>query len=865
MFFPVPANESERIAALRKLNILDSAAEKDFDQLAELAALICGTPISTITLIDEHRQWIKSSVGIASGETPRETAFCAHTIVENDILTVPDAAQDVRFAANPFVTGEPHVRFYAGMPIISDDGLALGSICVIDRIPRTLRNDQEQALRIIARQVMALIKARFQAVMMKTVNQQLQTSEQSYRFLAETIPQQVWAARADGFINYGNRRAMNYFGEGVLDELSGMQWHKVIHPDDLARTEARWRDAVTTGANYETEYRLLRHDGEYRWHLSQAAPMRDAAGAIRKWYGTNTDIHDRKVVESALREAEGYRNLFQHANDAILILDLETEIVLDVNEKACEMYGFAYEEFVGKSMREISQNASHGDKFRRELVRAGDYQTFETVQHRADDTALELLVNSSVIDYHGRKVILSINRDITERNRTDRLLTHNALHDALTRLPNRTLFTEHLRHAIERGARQVSDGYAVLFLDFDRFKIINDSLGHNQGDNLLIMFAERLKAAVRPSDIVARLGGDEFTILLDELDHQGEAETIAGRIHDSLKKPFFLGSNEVFLSASIGIAFGHTDYREPGDVLRDADIAMYRAKTDGRSRTIVFNQEMHSAAIARLQLEGELRQALERREFCVYYQPIVNYATDRIKGFEALVRWRHPSRGFISPIEFIPLAEDTGLIIPLGEFVLRESCRQLSRWQKQAPTDVPLTMSVNLSCKQFMQPNLVEMVAAILEETNLSADCLRLEVTESYLMDDTEAAITIMHRLRELGVKLSLDDFGTGYSSLSYLHRLPLDYLKIDRSFVSRMKPGSEDLEIVRTVIGLAQNLHLKTIAEGVETEGHAQQLKDLNCDYGQGFLYSKPIPADEVDISDLNISIKPQQAAQTT
>ena len=1005
MSLPIPANESERLKTLRRLDVLDTVAEKDFDDLTKLAAMICGVPISLVSLIDADRQWFKSKVGLEVSETPREMAFCAHTILDRKLFIVSDATIDSRFADNPLVTGAPDIRFYAGAPLITEEGIALGSLCVIDTVPRDLTNAQKEGLEMLANQVMKLLKVRLQnaelektnrlletanrkleetnlqlimseesyrvvaesasdviitidenniilfanpaaqkvfgyappeligeelgilipermreahrrgmqrymqhgnrnipwngiilpcihkngtemqieisfgehetrgkrsftAVMRDTsererIKNDLKTSEERYRFLAESIPQQVWAARADGFINYGNGRTNEYFGPQMRDSLLGIQWHKIIHPDDLTRTEILWSNAVKTGENYENEYRLLKHDGEYRWHLSQAAAMRDAAGSILKWYGTNTDIHDRKIAESAMREAEGYRNLFQHANDAILLLDLETEVVLEANEKACELYGFEHSDFIGRSMRDLSQNIAHSEIFRRELKRAGDYQTFETTQYRTDGTPIELLINSSVIDYDNRKVILSINRDITERNRTDRLLTHNALHDALTKLPNRTLFIEHLRHTINLHARDLDGLYAVLFLDFDRFKVINDSLGHTEGDNLLIMFAERIKSAVRPADVVARLGGDEFTILLDEFADLTDAESIAARIHESLKKPFLLRENEVFLSASIGIAFGRADYHEPGTILRDADIAMYRAKSEGRSRTVVFNQEMHSAAIARLQLEGELRQGLERNEFSVYYQPIINLQTDRIKGFEALVRWLHPERGFVSPIEFIPLAEDTGLILPLGEFVLRDSCRQLTEWQQESSANSNLTISVNLSCKQFLQPDLVEMVAATLEETKLAADCLRLEVTESYLMDDTEAAIEIMHRLRELGIKLSLDDFGTGYSSLSYLHRLPLDYLKIDRSFISRMQPGSEEMEIVRTVIGLAKNLGMKTIAEGVETNEQAQQLKTLDCDHGQGFLYSKPIPATEINIPALNASIKSLQMVQ--
>jgi len=439
---------------------------------------------------------------------------------------------------------------------------------------------------------------------------------------------------------------------------------------------------------------------------------------------------------------------------------------------------------------------------------------------------------------------LGVFSDITTRKRAEEQLLHDAFHDNLTGLANRALFMDHLRMTIERGKSLHSNPYAVLFLDFDRFKVINDSLGHAEGDLLLNHIARRLESATRTGDLVGRLGGDEFVVLLSEMLVEDDAVQVAERIQESLENPFDLSGSEVYISASIGIALSAAGHLRAEDMLRDADIAMYRAKANGRARYQVFDQEMHQQATSHLQLETEMRQALERGDFALYYQPIMNLETNRLAGFEALVRWIHPERGVISPIEFIPAAEENNLILPLGRWILQESCRQLREWQKKNPAAEDLKVSVNLSGKQFLQSDLAEQIVLSLVAADLAPRCLKLEITESYLMENSEKVTEIMERLREIGVEISLDDFGTGYSSLSYLHRLPVDYLKIDRSFVSRITDSRENSEIVYTIIKLAQNLKMKVIAEGIETIEQLEHLKSLKCEYGQGFYFSKPVEA---------------------
>lgn len=444
--------------------------------------------------------------------------------------------------------------------------------------------------------------------------------------------------------------------------------------------------------------------------------------------------------------------------------------------------------------------------------------------------------------------VAELSRHIAEQDRISRALEetkehfrHAAFHDALTDLPNRALLTEHIKLAIERPRDRDELLFAVLFLDLDRFKNINDSLGHIAGDQLLIATARCLETCMRPMDTVARLGGDEFAILLDGLESQDHAIVVAERIQQALMRPFNLIGHEVYITASIGITMSNGNYTDPENVLRDADTAMYRAKEGGKARFELFDNTMHSHAVALLQLENDLRRAIERNEFQVYYQPIICLDNDELYGFEALVRWNHPERGLVSPDTFIPIAEETGLIVEIGRWVLHESCRQMREWQSSSPHKA-LTISVNLSANQFAQPDLIGQVKNILGETGLEAKYLKLEITESVVMKNAEIATAMLKQLCSLGVHLSIDDFGTGYSSLSYLHRFPVKTLKIDRSFIGRMGQGGENSEIVRTINTLANNLGMEVVAEGVETADQLAQLKAIRCNLGQGYLFSRPL-----------------------
>src|SRR5271155_4429290 len=465
--------------------------------------------------------------------------------------------------------------------------------------------------------------------------------------------------------------------------------------------------------------------------------------------------------------------------------------------------------------------------------------------------------------------LVIVNRDITERKRAEELLAHNAFHDGLTNLPNRALFLDRLQHALTLSKRHANYKFAVLLIDVDEFKIINDSLGHSAGDELLIQVGQRLKESVRRADTVsrprvdgmpdrpkndrpenerpannddtlARLGGDEFTILLDDIRDPIEAVRVAERMQAELATPFVVNQQEIVISASIGIAASTTPHTQAEDLLRDADIAMYRAKRAGKARCEVSDTAMHEAAVKRLRLETDLRKAFEQGEFRVFYQPIVSLQTGKITGFEALTRWQRPE-GIVPPIEFIAVAEEIGLIIPMNRQLRREACQQLQSWQSEFPATPPLTMSVNITPKEFAQPDLASEIGKTLAEIGFDPACLQLEIIETIAMGDAEKSGQVLAQLKALGVRLSIDDFGTGYSSLSRLRRIPVDTLKIDRAFIMHMDTDPESHEIVRTIIMLAHNLGLKVVAEGTETAEHIRLLKQLNCEMSQGYFYSRP------------------------
>ncbi|HEV2861981.1 MAG TPA: EAL domain-containing protein [Pyrinomonadaceae bacterium] len=563
-------------------------------------------------------------------------------------------------------------------------------------------------------------------------------------------------------------------------------------------------------------------------------------------YLKNIETVERHVA--ALRESEErFRSAFDYAAIGMALVSPEGRW-LQVNNSLCDIVGYTERELLGMTFQDITHADELGtvSQHVRQLL-DGELPAYQTEKRYVHKEGREVWIFLSVSKVRGSqsdsaRLIFQV-QDITDRRRAEHQLLHDAFHDTLTGLPNRALFTDRLKLALARAKRLGAQQFSVLFLDLDRFKVINDSLGHMVGDQLLVGIARRLEACLRPGDTVARLGGDEFTILLEDIADGREAIEVAKRVEKELSLPFNLSGNEVFTTASIGIAPSSTGYERPEDMLRDADTAMYRAKSQGKSRHVVFDKAMHAHALNLLHLETDLRRAIERREFAVHYQPIVCLSTGAVRGFEALLRWQHPEHGLVPPLEFIPVAEETGLILPIGEWALGESCRQMREWQEAFPSEPARFVSVNLSGRQFANPDLIEQIRHALRTTGLAPECLKLEITESVVMENIETTIEMLRQLRDFGVESGIDDFGTGYSSLSYLHRFPSSILKIDRSFVGRMTENNENTEIVRTIVMLARNLGMKVVAEGVETEAQLAHLRALGCDYAQGYLFSRPAP----------------------
>ena len=568
------------------------------------------------------------------------------------------------------------------------------------------------------------------------------------------------------------------------------------------------------------------------------------------------EVAERRETEDALRESEErYALAARGANDGLWDWNVKTNTVYySIRWKS--MLGYPEPE-VGSGLWEWVDRIHADDRNRFEAKIAAHlgsqdphFECEYRIRQKGGVFRWVLCRGISVRDENGKVYRMAGSQtDITARKAAEEQLLYDAFHDALTGLPNRALFMDRLQHVIANSTRHPDQLYAVLFLDLDRFKVINDSLGHVVGDKLLAEVGHSLRVSLRPGDTVARLGGDEFAILLEKIDNEGDAADVAMRIQHAFSVPFTIDGHEVYASQSIGIAMKSPLYERPEQILRDADIAMYQAKAKGKSRFEFFDTTMHAGILDRLQLEADLRRAVEHHEgFVLHYQPIMDLKHHRLVGFEALVRWNHPSRGLIFPLEFIPLAEETGMILPLSELIIREACSQLRIWQAQYNATPPLKMSLNVSGIQFLQAGFADRLIETLGEFSIDPATLAIEITESMIMEHTETAVATMVRLQSLGIHIHIDDFGTGYSSLSYLHHFPVNALKIDKTFISKMLLNDENREIVKTIITLAQNLKMDVIAEGVEEAEQLLGITNMECRYGQGYLFSHPLPPEAMD-----------------
>jgi diguanylate cyclase (GGDEF)-like protein/PAS domain S-box-containing protein len=727
---------------------------------------------------------------------------------------------------------------------------------------------------------------------------ELATGGQDFRRLVERLPVVVYTAELGehGCWRYVSPQVEEILGytpeEFVRDPAL---WASLVHPGDRERVLTS--ESEVHAGERETgpiAYRIFRRDGEVVWIQDEAILEADDDG-VPVWHGVLYDVSERKRAEAELQRSLSQQAVVARLGERALqdgdpqeLMEIATELIrkvegihsaciweLDRDGRRLNLRAGLEEAAIGAGRRVSASRDSHAgaalDTGTHTVVGDWEQETRHTMPPvlRAFGAASSLAVvidgknrPFGVLDVHAVErhrfsakdvpfvqAAANVLADALERHSADQALRYRVLHDALTGLPNRLSFVDSLGDSLAKAAISGSP-VGILFLDLDHFKLINDSLGHHAGDALLRAVAPRLRSHLRPGDVVARFGGDEFGILIDRLADEGEAMAIADRVAAAFAQPFAIDGVEHFVSASIGVAVAGGTGERPVNaelLIRDADAAMYRAKEGGRSRCVLFDAEMRAAAMQRLEIERDLRQALDRDELALYYQPVVNLRSGEIHGLEALVRWRHPERGMLDPGEFVSIAEDSGLIEPIGRWVQERACRQALTWQQLRPDARPFDVAVNLSARQAAHRDLPSVVEEVLARTGLDPVHLRLEITESVLVDESATAISSLEALSELGVRLVLDDFGTGYSSLAYLHRFPFDALKIDRSFVEALGIEQEATAIVEAIIGMARGLSLEVIAEGVESEVQLAELQRLGCDYAQGHLFHAAMPEREV------------------
>lgn len=673
---------------------------------------------------------------------------------------------------------------------------------------------------------------------------ELGESEEKFRVTFNQAPVGIAHVAVDGRLLLINRRLCEMLGFQE-NELIKYSFQDLCLPENRDSHHRELKKSIEEKLEYHAfEIPLVHKDSHVIWTRLTISPMNDASGVPKYFIHIVEDITERKDFEDNLRLSA---TVFEGSTEAIIITDAEAN-TLRVNSAFTAMTGYSDHEVVGKNPR-LLKSGNHHEEFYKAmwttLNSTGQWQGEIWNRRKNGDIFPAWLTLCAVRNSEGKITnYVGISRDITLRKEAEERLSYQASHDALTGLPNRARFHDRLTHTLARASRERHE-FAILFLDLDRFKVINDTLGHTVGDFLLQGVTKRLLTGTRESDTLARWGGDEFIILLEKIPGAEDAAIAARRVLDVLAEPFHVQGHEVFVSGSIGISVYPKDGEDVQALLRSADIAMYRAKDSGKNDYQFYNPAMSAGGLERLKLEGELRYALKRNEFVLHYQPRINIHTGQIVGAEALIRWHLPERGLLWPMDFIPLAEESGFIIPIGEWVLKTACVQSKKW-REAGIENP-RVSVNLSTHQFKKDNLASVVDRILKETGLEADLLELEITESAMMENIDKAVATLHELAELGVNVAIDDFGTGYSSLGYLKRFPIGALKIDQSFVRHIPSNIDDTAIAMSIISLGKTLKLKVVAEGVETPEQLTVLRNYQCDEAQGFLFSQPVDAERM------------------
>ncbi|MCP4660380.1 MAG: EAL domain-containing protein [bacterium] len=720
-------------------------------------------------------------------------------------------------------SSEPKWVNLTGAPVPTLDGQPCGSFGIIQDI--TEQRNAEEALRY---------------------------REQYFRALLENSSDLITILDIEGRILYQSTSSQRLLGWDA-EELVGRSFFDYLHSDDHQSFSEVFNTAIELSSSETTaaaQFRFRHHSDEWR-SLESLCNNLIENPVVGGLVVTSRDITEHRRVESELqRERVLFQQLLRNSPTGIVIFDNDGRVV-DCNRSFVDLFQFQLDEIKKQPLSGFIVPEELHDEATEFAQAVSNKQTieYETTRQRKDDSKVEVSIVGYPIVVSDRRIgAFGIYSDITERKKAERRLFHGAFHDALTGLPNRSLLNERLERALRRSRRRLDYQFALLFIDLDHFKEVNDKLGHAAGDELLVETARRLDHCLRPGDTVARLGGDEFTIILEDLQHMSDATRVADRIIEQLAEPFHLGDQQVKNSGSIGIAYSATGYKSVDDLVRDADMAMYRAKAAGKGRYEIFDTKMHRSAVERLQLERELSRAIELKQLVLNYQPVVSLTTRQVVGFEAFVHWQHPQRGVISSEKLVSVCEETGLIVSLGRWVFREACRQVVAWQERFPDRDCILVTINLSAPEISHPKFLEQIDQISKEMGVKRSSIGLEISESVLVKAEKTISNIIWQLHKRGFRLNIDDFGTGYSSLSSLHRFPIDTLKIDRTFVQHMTPGGEQLEVVRTIAAIGESQGLNVVAVGVETQEQFQQLRRLELPFAQGFLFSRPVSVEAAE-----------------
>lgn len=824
-----PTVETERLAKLQGLEILDTPAEREFDDITRLAATALGADCAAISLIDDDRQWFKARHGIPFPQTPRDIAFCDHAVAARETLVVPDATKDERFRDNPLVTQDGGIRFYAGVPLILSSGHCLGTLCVFDPVARKgLTEVHAAVLADLARLATEFIVSRRRRRMQDIAARVVEATSDAVFAVDNAGKIVYWNAAAESMFGYSERQVINREFRFLIPE-------RLFEPcgELLARFEAG-TDAEQFGAF--TEFVGRRADGtEIPIELSLAS-----WGNAQTGFGCAAIIRDISERKEQDRERESTKafldTVIANLPAMLFVKDAGTGAYMMVNRMGEIAIGRPAEEMIGRTDRDLFHGVGEGYEERdREAVASPGPTIHESEFLREDGESVHLRTTRAVIDGpdRPRQYILGISEDVTATRLAEAQVLQLAHYDALTGLLNRASFNDRLHRLVRSGKP-----FALLYVDLDRFKAVNDQFGHLAGDDVLLEFGERLRGVVGDRGWIARLGADEFMVVLTGDCLRESASVIAKAIVRKAEAPFHLENGTAHVGASIGIALVPEDGSETGQLRENVDLALYRAKQLGRGNACFFNADMDAVAQDRRALEHDFRNAVAAGDVSVAYQPVLCAKTGQITSAEALARWTHPLRGPIRPDVFIAIAEERGLIDRLGEQILRQACGDVATW----PDDI--RVAVNLSPLQFISGNLLQTVQEAISHSGIAADRLQLEVTERLVIQDVDRTFEQLEQLRALGIQVLMDDFGAGYCSLGYFQRFAFDKVKLDKSFVDEIATSREAKAIVRAVVGLSEELHMGIVAEGIETEEQMRLLVAGGCTHLQGYLFSRPVPS---------------------